>query len=72
MRSTLTTGPNFRDHLWPAGAQNWAVIASLIETCKLNEIEPHAYLSGVLKAVAGGHQQTDINLLLPWNYIKTV
>ena len=31
-----------------AGAQNWAVIASLIETCKLNGIEPHRYLSGVL------------------------
>ncbi len=49
------------------GAQNWAVIASLIETCKLNGIEPHGYLSGVLIAIAGGHKQTDINELLPWN-----
>ena len=55
-----------------AGAQNWAVIASLIETCKLNEIEPHAYLSGVLIAIAGGHKQTDINQLLPWNYVRHV
>ena len=55
-----------------AGAQNWAVIASLIETCKLNGIEPHGYLSGVLKAIAGGHKQTDINLLLPWNYVNPV
>lgn len=54
------------------GAQNWAVIASLIETCKLNGIEPHAYLCGVLKAIAGGHKQTHINELLPWNYAKTV
>lgn len=55
-----------------AGAQNWAVIASLIETCKLNGIEPHAYLCGVLTAIAGGHKQTHINELLPWNYAKTV
>lgn len=55
-----------------AGAQNWAVIASLIETCKLNGIEPHGYLSGVLTAIAEGHKQTDINELLPWKYAKTV
>ncbi|MEL7388410.1 MAG: IS66 family transposase [Pseudomonadota bacterium] len=55
-----------------AGAQNWAVIASLIETCKLNGIEPHAYLSAVLTAIAQGHKQTDINELLPWNYAKPV
>ncbi|WP_340252206.1 transposase domain-containing protein, partial [Sulfitobacter pontiacus] len=55
-----------------AGAQNWAAIASLIETCKLNGIEPHGYLSGVLKAIAGGHKQTDINQLLPWNYVNPV
>ena len=55
-----------------AGAQNWAIIASLIETCKLNGIEPHGYLSGVLTAIAAGHKQTDINDLLPWNYAKPV
>lgn len=54
------------------GAQNWAVIASLIETCKLNRIEPHGYLSAVLTAIARGHKQTDINLLLPWNYANPV
>lgn len=55
-----------------AGAQNWAVIALLIETCKLNGIEPHGYLSGALTAIAAGHKQADINELLPWNHAKTV
>ena len=55
-----------------AGAKNWAVIASLIETCKLNQIEPHGYLSGVLTAIAGRHKQSNINELLPWNYAKSV
>ena len=40
--------------------------------CKLNGIEPYGYLSGVLKAIASGHKQTDINQLLPWNYVKPV
>ena len=35
-----------------AGAQNWAMLASIIETCKLNKIEPHAYLTGVLTATS--------------------
>ena len=39
-----------------AGALNWAVIASLIETCKLNGIEPHGYLSSVMTIIAGGHK----------------
>tara|TARA_R100000935_G_scaffold50916_1_gene77109 strand:+ start:1047 stop:1229 length:183 start_codon:yes stop_codon:yes gene_type:complete len=43
-----------------------------IETCKLNGIEPHGYLYGTLTAIAGGHKQTDINQLLPWNYAKNV
>ncbi len=55
-----------------AGAQNWAVIASLIETCKLKEIELHGYLSAVLTAIAQRHKQTDINELLPWYYAKPV
>lgn len=51
-----------------AGAQNWAMLASLIETCKLNKIEPHGYLTGVLTAIVNGHKQRDINQLQPWNY----
>lgn len=50
------------------GAQNWAMLASLIETCKLNSINPHAYLSGTLTAIAQGHKQSQIHQLLPWNF----
>ncbi len=51
-----------------AGAQNWAMLASLIETCKLNQIEPHSYLTGVLTAIVNGHKQKHIDQLLPWNF----
>ena len=51
-----------------AGAQNWAMLASLIETCKLNGVEPHSYLTGILTAIVNGHKQKDIDQLLPWNF----
>jgi transposase len=51
-----------------AGAQNWAMLATLIETCKLNQTEPHSYLTGVLTAIVNGHKQKDIDWLLPWNF----
>ena len=51
-----------------AGAHNWAMLASLIETCKLNKVEPHNYLTGVLTAIVDDHKQKDIQQLLPWNY----
>ena len=51
-----------------AGAQNWGIIASLIETAKLNKIEPQAYLTATLQAIMAGHMQSQIKQLLPWNY----
>ncbi|PHQ95145.1 MAG: IS66 family transposase, partial [Marinosulfonomonas sp.] len=50
------------------GAENWGVIASLIETCKLNKIEPHSYLTGVLTAIVNRHKQKHIEQLLTWNF----
>ncbi len=55
-----------------AGAENWAVIASLIETCKLNAVDPHAWLAATLSAIAGGHMQSRVENLLPWNYASKV
>jgi transposase len=53
-----------------AGAQNWAIIASIIETCKLNKIEPQGYLSSILTSITTGHKLVDIKELLPWKYEK--
>lgn len=44
------------------------LLASIIETGKLNNVEPHAYLTGVLTAIAIGNKQNDIEDLLPWNF----
>ena len=51
-----------------AGAENWATTASLIETCKLNSVDPFAYLSATFTAIVNGHKQSGIDELLPWNY----
>ena len=51
-----------------AGAENWAIIASLIETCKLNAVDPFGYLAATLTAIVNGHKQKRINELLPWNH----
>ncbi len=52
------------------GAENWATIASLLESCKMNAVDPQAYLTAVLKAVVSGHKQSGIDELLPWNYAR--
>ena len=51
------------------GGQHWAVLASLIETCKLNAVEPHAYLADVLSCLVNGHPNSRIDELLPWTYV---
>ena len=50
------------------GAEHWAVIASLVETCKLNGVEPQAYLTDVIARIVAGHPQSGLDDLLPWAY----
>lgn len=50
-----------------AGARNRAVIASLVETCKMNGVDPQAWLAKTLTAIVKGHRQNQIQDLLPWN-----
>jgi transposase len=49
-----------------AGGQRAAAIYSLIETCKLNGIDPEAYLRHVLTVIAD-HPVNRVAELLPWN-----
>jgi transposase len=37
---------------------NWATVASLIESCKLNAVDPLAYLARTLAAIVTGHKQS--------------
>jgi transposase len=50
------------------GAEHWAIIASMVETRKLNNVNPLAYLTVVLTKIVNGHPNSDIDQLLPWAY----
>jgi transposase len=50
------------------GGAAWGRVASLIETAKINGVEPFAYLKSTLEAIAAGHPQNCIDELLPWNF----
>lgn len=50
------------------GGRTWGRISSLIETCKLNGVEPYAYLKTTLQAIATGHPASRIDELMPWNF----
>ena len=47
------------------------MIASLIETCKLLNLEPHGYLADVIARIVNGHPQSRLDELLPWAYPAT-
>jgi transposase len=50
------------------GGGHWAVVASLIETCKLVGVDPQRYLTDVITKIVGGHPNSRIDDLLPWAY----
>jgi transposase len=49
------------------GGENWAILASLINSAKLHDLDPQTYLADVLERIVSG--QTKVNALselLPW------
>lgn len=51
------------------GAKTWAILASLVNSAKLNGLDPHVYLSDVLERVVSGRTKTSrLAELLPWSW----
>ena len=48
------------------GAENWACVASLIETCKLNDVDPQTYFADVLARLVNLWPAARIDELMPW------
>ena len=48
------------------GAENWAVLASLIETCKLHDVNPEAWLADVLTKLVDNWPNNRLAELTPW------
>lgn len=54
------------------GAENWACLASLIETCKLNGVDPQAYLTDVLTKLVNLWPAARLDELMPWAWNRGV
>jgi transposase len=64
-----------KNHLFAGsdgGAVRWAVVASLLATAKLNNVEPFTYLKDVLERMSNGHPMSRLDDLLPWKWIPSI
>jgi transposase len=52
------------------GAQNWAMIASLVESCKLNAVDPLAWMTDTLTKLVNLWPASRIDELMPWAFAK--
>ena len=53
------------------GGRRWADLASLVETCKLNGVNPQVYLTDLLTRLVNGWPQSRIDELMPWHWAPT-
>jgi transposase len=52
-----------------SGARTWAILASLINTAKLNDLDPQTYLADVLERIISGRTPVNrLEELLAWNW----
>ena len=53
----------------PSGGQHWAIVATLIQSDKLNNVEPLAWLTDVLQRMVSPRTKIrELHTLLPWNW----
>ena len=50
------------------GGERAAVMLTLIQTAKLNDVEPYAYLHDVLSRMVDGYPINRLDELLPWTW----
>jgi transposase len=50
------------------GGRTWATIATLLQTCKMNNVDPVAWLTQTLERIANQWPSAEIDALMPWNY----
>ncbi len=50
------------------GGRTWATIATLLQTAKMNSVDPQAWLTQTLERLANGWPSSEIHTLMPWSY----
>lgn len=53
------------------GTVNWALLVSLVATCKLSGVNPVNYLADTLRAILDGHPKARVEDLKPWQLAHT-
>jgi hypothetical protein len=52
-----------------AGARSWAIFTSLIQTARLNDVDPVLWFTDVLERMASGAVKVNqLDRLLPWTW----
>ncbi|MEH6773560.1 MAG: transposase domain-containing protein [Cereibacter changlensis] len=53
------------------GDESWAMLASLVATCKMSDVNSVSYIAETLRAILDGHPASRIENLMPWHFRKT-
>jgi transposase len=53
------------------GGQRAAILYTVLESAKLNGLDPEAYLATVIDRMASGHPINRLGELLPWNWQRS-
>ena len=72
LRGIAVTRKNFLFLGSDTGGDRAAILYTLIETAKLNGLNPEAYLTYTIDQLARGHLTSNLSELLPWNCKKAV
>jgi len=67
-RTIAITRKNFLFLGSEAGGERAAILYTVLETAKLNGLDPEAYLANVINRMASGHPNNRLGELLPWNW----
>jgi hypothetical protein len=67
-RATAITRKNALFAGSDGGGRTWATIATLLQTAKMNDVDPLTWLAQTLQRIANGWPISQIEKLMPWNY----
>lgn len=71
LRMIAITRKNFLFLGSDAGGERAAVIYTVLQSAKLNGLDPEAYLADVIDRMAKGHPINRLSELLPWKWYKS-
>jgi transposase len=70
LRTIAITRKNFLFLGSEAGGERAAILYTVLESAKLNGLDPEAYLADVIARLAQGHPINRLAELLPWNWSR--